>query len=105
MPAVRAARPAVTDSTAVAPDRPVARVAVDVPHAHLDRLFDYLVPAVHDEQAQPGVRVRVRFAGRLVGGFLVARADRSDETGAGRRLARLDKVFPLFPSIEAAQAA
>ena len=51
-------------------DRPVARVVVDVPLPHLDRPFDYAVPADLDEAAQPGVRVRVRFAGQLVDGFL-----------------------------------
>ena len=43
----------------------VARVVVDVPLPHLDRAFDY---AITDEQAdavRPGVRVRVRFAGKL----------------------------------------
>ena len=48
---------------------PVARVAVDVALAHLDRPFDYRVPAHLDEVAAPGVRVRVRFAGRLVDGW------------------------------------
>lgn len=36
---------------------------------HLDRDFDYLVPAEHSDDAQPGVRVRVRFHGRLVDGL------------------------------------
>ncbi len=76
----------------VAAELPVARVAVDVPHAHLDRLFDYLVTADQDASAQPGVRVRVRFAGRLVGGFLVERVQQVDDAAAGRRLAMLDKV-------------
>src|SRR4051794_2602832 len=49
---------------------PVARVAVDVPLTHLDRAFDYLVPADADETARPGCRVRVRFAGQLRDGFL-----------------------------------
>src|SRR5215471_9597580 len=58
--------------------RPVARVSVDVGLAHLDRPFDYLVPAGLDEAAQPGVRVRVRFAGQLVDGYLLERAERSE---------------------------
>src|SRR3954468_18158467 len=57
-----------------AADLPVARVAVDVGLPHLDRPFDFQVPAELAESAQPGVRVRVRFAGRLVDGFLVERA-------------------------------
>ncbi|QBJ98895.1 primosomal protein N' [Rhodococcus sp. ABRD24] len=60
-----------------------------LPLAHLDREFDYLVPADLDEAAQPGVRVRVRFAGRLVDGFLLERADTSDHTG---KLGWLDRV-------------
>ncbi|MDG4809243.1 primosomal protein N' [Micromonospora sp. WMMD1120] len=72
-----------------APGSPVARVCVDVPLAHLDRPFDYLVPAELDEVAVPGTRVRVRFAGQLVDGWLLSRADDSGHTG---RLAYLEKV-------------
>ncbi|HEX5205956.1 MAG TPA: primosomal protein N' [Actinoplanes sp.] len=68
---------------------PVARVCVDVPLAHLDRPFDYLVPADLDEVARPGVRVKVRFAGQLVAGFLLERAESSPHGG---KLAYLDKV-------------
>jgi primosomal protein N' (replication factor Y) len=68
---------------------PVARVCVDVPLAHLDRAFDYLVPVEADAAARPGVRVRVRFAGQLVGGFLLERVAESDHDG---RLTFLDRV-------------
>ncbi|MEV7626705.1 primosomal protein N' [Actinoplanes sp. NPDC089786] len=67
----------------------MARVAVDVPLPHLDRPFDYLVDASDDLVAQPGVRVRVRFAGQLVSGFLLERAESSPHDG---KLAFLDKV-------------
>ena len=60
---------------------PVARVAVDSPLPHLDRLFDYAVPAELDDRAQPGVRIKVRFAGRLVSGYLIERADGSPHAG------------------------
>ena len=60
---------------------PVARVAVDVDPSHLDRLWDYAVPARLDEAAQPGVRVRVHFHGKLVDGFLWDRVERSEFTG------------------------
>src|SRR6266702_4392106 len=53
--------------------KPVARIAVDLPLAHLDRPFDYLVPQRLADQARPGVRVRVRFAGKLTDGFLIER--------------------------------
>ncbi|WP_307873217.1 primosomal protein N' [Paractinoplanes ovalisporus] len=62
---------------------------MDVPLAHLDRPFDYLVAAADDEAAQPGVRVKVRFAGQLISGFLMERAESSPHGG---KLAYLDKV-------------
>ena len=68
---------------------PVARVCVDVPLPHLDRPFDYLVSAADDEVAQPGVRVKVRFAGQLVAGYLLERIESSPHEG---KLAYLDKV-------------
>src|SRR3954470_11389891 len=68
---------------------PVARVCVDVPLAHLDRPFDYLVSAADDAVARAGVRVKVRFAGQLGGGFLLERVESSPHTG---KLAYLDKV-------------
>jgi primosomal protein N' (replication factor Y) len=68
---------------------PVARVCVDVPLAHLDRPFDYLVPAALDETAQPGVRVKVRFAGQLINGWLLERVESSPHGG---KLAYLEKV-------------
>ena len=56
---------------------PVARVAVDTGLAHLDRTFDYAVPQSMADGAQPGCRVRVRFAGRQVDGIVLERADDS----------------------------
>ncbi|PYC66516.1 primosome assembly protein PriA [Micromonospora arborensis] len=73
---------------------PVARVCVDVGLAHLDRPFDYLVPAELDDVAVPGTRVKVRFAGQLVDGWLLSRADDSGHTG---RLAYLEKVVSPEP--------
>ncbi|ACU39055.1 primosomal protein N' [Actinosynnema mirum] len=73
---------------------PVARVVVDVPLPHLDRPFDYQVPTDLDEVAVPGVRVRVRFAGQLVDGYLLERAE---STEYGRGLAFLEKVVSPEP--------
>jgi primosomal protein N' (replication factor Y) len=73
---------------------PVARVAVDISLAHLDRPFDYLVPASMDEVAVPGCRVRVRFSGQLVDGYLLERTQTSDHQG---RLARLERVTSPEP--------
>src|SRR5689334_24869441 len=47
-----------------------------------------------DEAAGPGVRVRVRFAGQLVDGYLLERAPTSEHQG---RLARLERVISPEP--------
>ncbi|MET7418302.1 primosomal protein N' [Dactylosporangium sp. NPDC005555] len=73
---------------------PVARICVDVPLPHLDRPFDYLVPAALDAAAQPGVRVKVRFAGQLADGYLLERVTESDHDG---KLTFLDKVVSPEP--------
>ena len=85
--------PAATD--------PVARVLVDVPLAHLDRPFDYLVPAAMAETAVPGARVKVRFAGQDVDGFVVARAAGTDHAG---RLTPLRRVVSAEPVLSPAVA-
>ena len=80
--------------------RPIARVAVDQPLAHLDRFFDYLVPEAMDAEAVPGARVRVRFAGRLLDGFIVERASSTEVAG---RLSPLEKVISSEPVLTSAQ--
>jgi primosomal protein N' (replication factor Y) len=73
----------------VTSDLPVARVAVDVSLPHLDRPFDYLVPDDLAEAAQPGARIKVRFAGKDLDGFVLERLESSDHEG---KLARIRKV-------------
>ncbi|MEV6717105.1 primosomal protein N' [Lentzea sp. NPDC051208] len=73
---------------------PVARIVVDVPLAHLDRPFDYSVPSELDEAAVPGCRVRVRFAGQLVDGYLLERVESSEY---GKKLAFIEKVVSPEP--------
>lgn len=63
---------------------------MDSPLTHLDRLFDYLIPAEFADQISVGCRVTVRFAGRLLDGYVLERA--ADSTHAGR-LAPLIKVI------------
>ncbi len=89
-----ARRGAARDPGPVAAVLPVARVAVDIPLAHLDRPFDYLIPDRLSDQAVPGCRVRVRFAGQLVDGYLLDRAEASGHQG---RLARLERVVSPEP--------
>ncbi|WP_416969330.1 primosomal protein N' [Streptomyces sp. 4F14] len=96
------AKPGTWRGAALAGELPVARVLVDKGVLHLDRLFDYAVPAELDAVAQPGVRVRVRFgAGRgkvrdgrregggLIDGFLVERVARSEYSGPLAALAQV----------------
>ncbi len=81
---------------------PVAQVLVDVPLAHLDRTFDYAVPASMADDARPGVRVKVRFAGRDVDGFVLARAASSAHDGSLTRLRRVVSPEPvLLPEVAA----
>ncbi|WP_176451623.1 primosomal protein N' [Enemella dayhoffiae] len=86
--------PETTDELIPLAPRPVARVWVDVSLPHLDREFDYLVPDELAEQVLPGVRVRVRFAGRLRDGFVVGL---SEETDSSRSLAPVHKVISTEP--------
>ena len=59
----------------------VAQVLVDSGLVHLDRPFEYLVPEELDEAAQPGVRIKARFAGRDLAGYVVERSDVAEHTG------------------------
>src|SRR5436190_17909741 len=61
---------------------------------HLDREFDYLVSAEQSDDAQPGVRVRVRFHGRLVDAFVLERRSDTDHVG---KLGWLDRVVSAEP--------
>ncbi|MFC5179677.1 primosomal protein N' [Nocardioides taihuensis] len=90
--------PAATD--------PVARVLVEVPLAHLDRPFDYLVPTAMADTAVPGCRVRVRFAGQDVDGFVVERVATSEHGGRLSPLRRVVSAEPvLTPAVAALTAA
>ena len=71
----------------------VARVAVDVPLAHLDRLFDYEVPASVAEDVVVGARVKVPFAGTTRDGWIIELTDASDVA----KLARLGKLVSAEP--------
>ena len=77
----RATQPSLLDPGLTPPTQPttgeqwagIAQVTIDSPLPHLDRLFDYGIPKRLDDDAQVGARVRVRFGGRNVDGFIVAR--------------------------------
>ncbi|MDM7989388.1 primosomal protein N' [Arthrobacter sp. zg-Y877] len=73
---------------------PIARVLLDSPLPHLDRPFDYLVPADLDADAVAGARVKVRFGGQELPGFITERAAEADTTA---RLMPLGKVISPQP--------
>ena len=73
---------------------PIAQIWVDTGLAHLDRPFDYAVPADLDDQVVPGCRVRVRFAGKLADGYVVSRSSESEHSG---RISPLAKVVSSEP--------
>jgi primosomal protein N' (replication factor Y) (superfamily II helicase) len=84
----RPARPGTTRQQAE--HEPIARVLPMLSVPHLDREFDYLVSAEQSDDAQPGVRVRVRFHGRLVDAFVLERRSDTDHVG---KLGWLDRVI------------
>jgi primosomal protein N' (replication factor Y) (superfamily II helicase) len=87
-------RPLAVRERQAAAELPVARVAVDSPLPHLDRPFDYLVPAELAEAVRPGSRVRVRFAGRLIDGWVLQRLEATEHDG---RLAFLERGVGELP--------
>ncbi|MGV0580883.1 primosomal protein N' [Mycolicibacterium elephantis] len=82
------------ERSAPAEHEPIARVLPMLSVPHLDREFDYLVSAEQSDDAQPGVRVRVRFSGRLVDAFLLERRSDTDHVG---KLGWLDRVVSAEP--------
>ena len=61
---------------------------------HLDRIFDYLVPETLDAEAVPGARVKARFGGQEMSGFITRRTSDAPE---GVKLAPLAKVVSAQP--------
>jgi primosomal protein N' (replication factor Y) len=100
------AKPRTWRGAALAEGLPVARVLVDKGLLHLDQFFDYAVPAAMDAEAQPGVRVRVRFGARVVkgrreggelhDGFIVERLPESDYRGPLAPLAQVLSPEPVL---------
>ncbi|MFF0064297.1 primosomal protein N' [Streptomyces sp. NPDC005279] len=103
------AKPRTWRGAALAKELPVARVMVNKGVLHLDQYFDYAVPEELDADAQPGVRVRVRFGagahrvrdgrregGGLIDGFLIERRAESDYAGALAALAYVVSPEPVL---------
>jgi primosomal protein N' (replication factor Y) len=79
----------------------IARVVVESPLPHLDRPFDYVVPEDLVGEVAVGCRVKVRFAGRLVDGFVLELVDQTEHQG---KLAPIAKVVSAEPVLTPAVA-
>ena len=69
------------------PSQRYAQVYVDVPLLHLDRPFDYLIPQDLATRVNVGSRVKVKFAGRKLNGYV---SDIQESTQ------RPEKIAPLL---------
>ncbi|MCL1923190.1 MAG: hypothetical protein FWG15_04950 [Propionibacteriaceae bacterium] len=63
----------------------IAQVYVDTGVPHLDHPFDYEIPQQWEDKVRPGIRVRVRFARRLLAGIVVGVSDETNQ----------DQLLPL----------
>ncbi|WP_346845391.1 primosomal protein N' [uncultured Rothia sp.] len=83
-------QPSTLGGRAVAETYPVARVLLETDVPHLDRYFDYLIPAELDEQAQPGVRVRAKLGEQKLTGYIRTRLEHTEFMG---RMKFIDDVI------------
>jgi primosomal protein N' (replication factor Y) len=72
----------------------VARVVLDNPLPHLDRLFDYEIPEEFDEACVPGVKVKVKFSNRNMEAWVVEKIGLSNHH---KKLSEISKVISNFP--------
>ena len=77
---------------------PVARVLLDSPVPHLDRTFDYLVPAALAQQALPGTRVMVRFGEQEMRGWIWERGATTTHIGRLSALRRVVSDLQVLPA-------
>jgi primosomal protein N' (replication factor Y) (superfamily II helicase) len=80
---------------------PVARVAIELSPPHLDRTFEYLVPATMDADARAGVRVKVPFGAQDVDGYLLERVAEAEHDGALLPLRRVVSPEPVLSPVVA----
>ncbi len=72
----------------------VARVVLDNPLPHLDRLFDYEIPEELDEICVPGVKVKVKFSNRNMEAWVVEKVALSSHH---KKLSEISKVISNYP--------
>ena len=76
---------------------PVARVILDSPVPHLDRTFDYAVPAAMAQHALPGTRVVVRFGEQEMRGWIWQRGATTTHIGRLSPLRRVVSDLQVLP--------
>ncbi|WP_258723161.1 primosomal protein N' [Cellulomonas sp. NS3] len=96
-----AARRRTAEGLEPAASLPVARVCIDLPPAHLDRVFEYLVPEALSADAVPGTRVKVRFGRQDVDGYVLARTLDAEHDGALQPLRRVVSAEPVLSDVVA----
>ena len=72
----------------------VARVVLDNPLPHLDRLFDYEIPEELDDVCVPGVKVKVKFSNRNMEAWVVEKIGLSSHH---KKLSEISKVISNYP--------
>ena len=72
----------------------VARVVLDNPLPHLDRLFDYEIPEELDDICAPGVKVKVKFSNRNMEAWVVEKIGLSNHH---KKLSEISKVISNYP--------
>jgi primosomal protein N' (replication factor Y) len=72
----------------------VARVVLDNPLPHLDRLFDYEIPEELDDSCVPGVKVKVKFSNRNMEAWVVEKVGLSSHH---KKLSEITKVISNYP--------
>ncbi|KQS97684.1 primosomal protein N' [Cellulomonas sp. Leaf395] len=87
---------AVVDGAPPAEHLPVARLCVDLTPAHLDRVFEYLVPATLADTAVPGTRVKVRFGAQDVNGYVLERVDEAEHDGTLQPVRKVVSTEPVL---------
>lgn len=75
---------------------PVAHVHVVAKQPHLDRIFDYLVPARFDAKANVGARVEVPLGSRTVSGFIISRDSQTYQGATLRDIKRVVSPVPVL---------
>lgn len=76
---------------------PIAKVVLDLSLPHLDYPFDYQIPEELNQSCQPGVRVKVKFAGRNLDGWVV---ERSKPQLENKKLSKIEKIVSEFPVLK-----